>query len=708
MKHSFLFILYKLHIYFCYFFLIYFCVPVCYNKTKAKENYMKRFKVLTAVLLMATLLTTTSCSMLEEIMGMFGTPETPPEETPPEHVHDTTMVKATSADYAVHGNKLYYVCECGQIFLDGAATKPTTLKEVTLRSETGFDKKVYDDNGYKLNYCLYEPEELDKDKDLRPVVLFLHGAGERGSDNQSQLKNAILKVVGDDKDNEWSEAIVIAPQCPSSTGGNTNSDVNDPNKWAETNWTKGNYIQANLPESKPLHAVAELIKEYAALDYVDADRIYVVGLSMGSFGTWDIISRYPELFAAAVPICGGGPTDRIDVLKNIPIYTFHGTNDTAVPYSGTQAMYNAITAAGGNRILFHTFSGAGHAIWDQAITFTGSNGLPELESWLFSQNAYNNEPIKVPTTYTFDVSEEDEVFTSIVDNNGYSSNGTLTSKKHSDAVFYELTQEATFTVDLIADEDCDAKFIVKILGSGTFSHKDLFKSVTVTSGGQKKEYSINDGQSTLGGWYITKGHTVSAHIANISLKEGKNTVSFTMGNQNVNVAGVAVISLAEITHETVNTEYGNAIKNYDPFLSENGGSITTNGSDTTKVDNTNGVFYHQNQKSTFTFTVNAAEATDAVLSLAIVFDSNGFSTGNILTSITSKDASGNENVVTLADNVTVKCGGWSNTQSLRADFATISLNEGINTITFTFGTDNVNIMGVYLKSDSEIIFGAKE
>ena len=178
-----------------------------------------------------------------------------------------------------------------------------------------------------------------------------------------------------------------------------------------------------------------------------------------------------------------------------------------------------------------------------------------------------------------------------------------------------------------------------------------------------------------------------------------------MGNENVNVAGVAVISLAEITHETVNTEYGNIIKNYDPFLSENGVSITTNGSDTTKVDNQNGVFYHQNQKSTFTFTVNADEATDAVLSLAIVFNSNGFSTRNILTSITSADASGKENTVTLADNVTVKCGGWSNTQTLRADFATISLQEGVNTITFTFGTDNVNIMGVYLKSDSEITFG---
>lgn len=668
---------------------------------------MKFLKILAAILLIGTLLMTTSCSILEEIMAMINPvdPENPPENPPEDHEHQLNKVASSVAGYAVHGIRFHYACECGALFSDVAGTKPVSLNDVIIRSETGFDKQVYDDNGYKLNYCLYEPEDLDKSKDSRPLILFLHGAGERGSDNEAQLKNAILQVVGDDKNNEWSSSIVIAPQCPSSTGGNTNSDVNDPNKWAETNWTKGNYSQDNLPESKPLHAVAELIKEYAALDYVDADRIYVVGLSMGGFGTWDIISRYPELFAAAVPICGGGPSDRIEVLKSIPIYTFHGTADGAVPYAGTQAMYNAIVAAGGNNILFHTFQGAGHGIWNDAITFKGSSTLPDLEIWLFSQNAKNNgKPAELPKTYSFDVSEADEVFTDIVDNNGANSNGAFTSKKHSDAVFYELTQGASFTVELIADRDCDAKFIVKILGSGSFSHKDIFKSLKVTSGAQTKEYSINNGQSTLNGWYITKGNTVSAHIADISLKEGKNIITFTMGDQNVNVAGVSVVSLGKITHEAVNTEYGDAIKNYDPFLSENGGSITTNGSATEKLDNSNGIFYQKNQKSTFTFTVDAAEATDVILSLALVFNST-YSTQNIITSVTSVDANGNENTVVFTDNISVTCGGWSNTQSLRADFAIISLKEGVNTITFTFGTQNANIMGVYLKSDSEITFG---
>ncbi len=177
---------------------------------------------------------------------------------------------------------------------------------------------------------------------------------------------------------------MLAPQCPSA--GNTGSSESDPNKWVETPWTAGNYRQAEVPESKPLHAAAQLVAQYAAYDYIDADRVYVVGLSMGGFGTWDILARYPDLFAAGVPICGGGPSDRIDVLKDIPVYAFHGDRDGTVPYTGTQAMYEDILAAGGTQILFKTFAGAGHAVWNDAISFEGEAGLPPLGSWLFSQH----------------------------------------------------------------------------------------------------------------------------------------------------------------------------------------------------------------------------------------------------------------------------------------------------------------------------------
>ncbi len=311
-----------------------------------------------------------------------------PDPVPPPHEHTTTYVSAKSAGEYVHGYKAHYRCDCGAFFL-AANGEEVSWNEIVIRSTTGFDKQTYTKNNYTLNYCLYEPEDLDKSEDKVPLILFLHGAGERGNNNEAQLKNAIKEVIkAGNEDSAWMNSIVIAPQCPAANNASVGtSNVNDPNKWAETNWTQGNYTQANVPESKPLKAAAELVQQYANYDYVDEDRVYVVGLSMGGFGTWDILARYPNLFAAGVPICGGGPTDKIDVLKNIPIYTFHGTADGSVPYSGTQAMYNAITAAGGNKITFYTFQGAGHGIWNNAITFAGSGTqYPALETWLFAQH----------------------------------------------------------------------------------------------------------------------------------------------------------------------------------------------------------------------------------------------------------------------------------------------------------------------------------
>lgn len=311
---------------------------------------------------------------------------------PPPHAHNLTVVAARTAGYATHGNSTYYECDgCDKIFKDAQGTQETTLQQVRITSQTKFDKKQYVKDNYTLNYCLYEPENLDKEQDEVPLILFLHGAGERGSNNEWQLKNAILQVVKTGNENSnWMKSVIIAPQCPSSTGGNTNSSESDPNKWVETPWgtaPHANYNQSSVAISNPLKYALELVKEYATYDYIDADRIYVIGLSMGGFGTWDALAREPDLFAAGVPICGGGPSDKIDVLKNIPIYTFHGSSDTVVRPAGTQAMYDAINNAGGNKIIYYVFSGQGHGIWNNSITFAGSGTqYPALETWLFEQS----------------------------------------------------------------------------------------------------------------------------------------------------------------------------------------------------------------------------------------------------------------------------------------------------------------------------------
>ena len=115
-----------------------------------------------------------------------------------------------------------------------------------------------------------------------------------------------------------------------------------------------------------------------------------------------------------------------------------------------------------------------------------------------------------------------------------------------------------------------------------------------------------------------------------------------------------------------------------------------------------------NQKSTFTFTVNVNKATDVVLCMTLAFNnSSGYTNDSIITYITSADASGQANDIKLADEITVKNNSWNYIHAVRADFATISLKEGVNTITFTFGNNDVNITGVYLKSENEVVFGIK-
>ncbi len=220
-----------------------------------------------------------------------------------------------------------------------------------------------------LNYCLYEG---GPSTDKKPLVLFLHGAGERGTDNQSQLKNAISKVVYNGSESKFMDAAVLAPQCPIGR------------QWVDTPWADGNYTLESVQESATMKTVVQLVNYYVSAPDIDASRVYVVGLSMGAFGAWDLLARHGELFAAGVTICGGAPSDAIEAIKNTPVYTFHGTDDKTVPYEGTQEIAESLEAAGGD-VTFVSFSGDGHSIWDKAITFAGNETAPSLEEWLFEK-----------------------------------------------------------------------------------------------------------------------------------------------------------------------------------------------------------------------------------------------------------------------------------------------------------------------------------
>ncbi len=232
-----------------------------------------------------------------------------------------------------------------------------------LPKATLFKSETYDG----LNYCSYQPEGIINEREKLPLIVFLHGSGERGDDNTAQLKNAITKVVCKGSESLFMKAAVLVPQCPENM------------MWADTPWENGNYKLSEIAESETNKKVVNLVRHYISKEYIDADRVYVMGISMGGFGTWDLLARHSDIFAAGIPVCGGGPDDKIETLKNIPIYTFHSENDISVPYSGTKAMVDAIKAAGGEKIEFVSFGDKGHVIWDIAITYPG------LEQWLFAQ-----------------------------------------------------------------------------------------------------------------------------------------------------------------------------------------------------------------------------------------------------------------------------------------------------------------------------------
>ncbi|MBQ8577106.1 MAG: prolyl oligopeptidase family serine peptidase [Clostridia bacterium] len=251
-------------------------------------------------------------------------------------------------------------------------------------------KEVYVNDsldGYEMPYNLILPENYDASKSY-PVILLLHGAGERGNDNELQMFHAVDELY-ETRPQLLAETIFLAPQCP------------EGEQWVDWPWTDGNYSTDEIPESKALSTAIKLLGEILDNYACDRDRVYIIGISMGGYGAWDALVRHEELFAAGVPLCGGGDASKVDILKEIPIWCVHGTADSAVQFAGTEGMVNAIQDAGGERITFTAVEGADHNIWDIATT----NG--DLIDWLFSQNLTLRYPHEVETeAVTTDAAEE--------------------------------------------------------------------------------------------------------------------------------------------------------------------------------------------------------------------------------------------------------------------------------------------------------------
>ena len=194
-----------------------------------------------------------------------------------------------------------------------------------------------------LNAIVTTPTGFDKSKEKLPMIVFLHGAGERGNDLELIKINGIPKYFCSDPDYLGLRVITVSPQCPDG------------------------YVWPNLAYQLK-DFITSMIEEYN----VDPDMVSITGLSMGGFGTWEMICLCPELFSAAAPICGGGLSWRIETAIPFPIYAFHDKNDCGVPFVYSQMMVNAVNNMGGNAILtaFEGCQRGGHDSWTPAYETT--------------------------------------------------------------------------------------------------------------------------------------------------------------------------------------------------------------------------------------------------------------------------------------------------------------------------------------------------
>jgi predicted peptidase len=226
------------------------------------------------------------------------------------------------------------------------------------------EKKTYTDaDGKTLPFRLLKPLNYNP-KEKYPLVVFLHGAGERGDDNDKQLVHGVPEFLTPETRKDY-PCFLIAPQCP------------DGKKWVEVDWGAESHEQPKEP-SEPMRLTLGLIDQMRKDYPIDAKRIYVTGLSMGGYGTWDVIARKPDLFAAAVPICGGADETTATKIVKISIWAFHGAQDPAVRVTRTRHMIAALKKGGGEP-KYTEYPDEGHASWVPAYKDAA------MMKWLFAQ-----------------------------------------------------------------------------------------------------------------------------------------------------------------------------------------------------------------------------------------------------------------------------------------------------------------------------------
>lgn len=194
--------------------------------------------------------------------------------------------------------------------------------------------KVKNDNQIGMQYLTYTPSNYDKNEEKYPLVLFLHGVGECGSDIRMVERHGVPKIIETGKEFPF---IAIAPQCKE--GG-----------W----WAEPSYVESLLS------LVYDVIDEYN----IDSSRVYGTGLSMGGFGTFALAIQEPRLFAAIIPVCGGAEIDKLNRIQHLPIWIFHGDKDSTIPVESSLSIYRKLKPMN-NQIFLTIYEGVDHDSWTE-------------------------------------------------------------------------------------------------------------------------------------------------------------------------------------------------------------------------------------------------------------------------------------------------------------------------------------------------------
>lgn len=231
-----------------------------------------------------------------------------------------------------------------------------------------YQRELYVANGDSMPFRILYPENFNP-AEKYPLVLFLHGRGESGRDNEKQLTHGARLFLKDTLQTNY-PAIVVFPQCPADS------------YWANVK------IQADARGKRTFHfvkggeptaamrALLGLTEALTEKPFVDGDRVYVGGLSMGGMGTFELLRRKPRLFAAAFAICGGDHPANVKKYRKVPLWVFHGARDEVVPVSFSEAIVQQLRKKGA-RVNFTVYPDANHNSWDAAFA------EPALLPWLF-------------------------------------------------------------------------------------------------------------------------------------------------------------------------------------------------------------------------------------------------------------------------------------------------------------------------------------